>query len=1067
MKLNRIFITAVATVLGGALLSANSARAATLEEALDAPGLVWTTGGDAPWFGQTTNTHDNVDAAQSGALMNSGQASWLEITVTGRVAVAYWWKLDNADTRVYTFYVATNNVYANYGLGVQDWSPACVIFDSGTNRVLWMYHNGSSVPSTWGGNRASLDEVVVTNITGLKPVFFIQPPPVLVAPEGYPDGMNLTTLVFGDIPMTYQWQRSQTNFNDGWPIYNVNSPSLTLYSRAEAAGEYRLVASNALGMATSAVCTVSVVPSKPFIRPSDPPDTEIALGADYPLWLSVFGDQPRGYQWFKNGAAIPSATSQHYYFSPAALADTGGYCVVATNVHGACTSRVAQITVSANLPAISKWYPSPDVVGAQPGQYVSFYAEATGPQPLSYSWRKVGDDAEVSPYNNVSFNEVDPTNTGLYYLIATNNNGAVTSRVSVLAVSPVTPLGIALDAPQQIITNEWFYNQWGPDGTATNAHDGWCAARTPELGWGWGSAPFSTVVTGPTNLSFWWRISAAADVYLDIAVDGAVSKSISGETDWQQVSLALMSGEHTLTWTFRKDAPDVAGQDAAWVDQLVVGTMEMEDFTTAGDAPAWHLQTTNTHDGVDAWQSGPIGDAQTNSVAASVVGPGTASFWWQVDSEEGGDFLEFWLDGVPQAGISGVTNWHQRTFVLGRGSHELRWLYAKNGSGSAGADAGWVDELLFTPSPPVFTLEEALNVTNLTFTTGGDAPWFIETTNRHDGVMALQSGAIGDNQKSWLRTTVSGPGTLTFWYAFSTEVGHDCYRPPWFADFDYGSGGAYYLWYQQTLNVLPGIWTLEWRYEKDASGSGGSDAVWVDQVVWTPSEVPRVSVGTQWKYPGESCAFTGSVTGNGPLSFQWYREGVTIPGATSADLAPFTATYANAGRYELVASNYTGSGTNSAKLVVAPFFYQLTDLGTLWTGDFTSYANGANSRGDVVGNCSTNANDLGHAWVWSGGVLTDLGDALGGGDSQAHAINDRGDIVGTARVPGTTNYNAIRWRKAGAGYVVDDLGRNGWAYAFAPAINNAGDIVFSMNDAGKGGNGNRRAFLWRQGTLQP
>ena len=89
MKLNRIFITAVATVLGGALLSANSARAATLEEALDAPGLVWTTGGDAPWFGQTTNTHDNVDAAQSGALMNSGQASWLEITVTGRV-VCLW-----------------------------------------------------------------------------------------------------------------------------------------------------------------------------------------------------------------------------------------------------------------------------------------------------------------------------------------------------------------------------------------------------------------------------------------------------------------------------------------------------------------------------------------------------------------------------------------------------------------------------------------------------------------------------------------------------------------------------------------------------------------------------------------------------------------------------------------------------------------------------------------------------------------------------------------------------------------------------------------------------------------
>jgi hypothetical protein len=46
------------------------------------------------------------------------------------------------------------------------------------------------------------------------------------------------------------------------------------------------------------------------------------------------------------------------------------------------------------------------------------------------------------------------------------------------------------------------------------------------------------------------------------------------------------------------------------------------------------------------------------------------------------------------------------------------------------------------------TLAQAAGDPNLVFTTGGDAPWFVEYTNTHDGVSALQSGHIGDNQSS-------------------------------------------------------------------------------------------------------------------------------------------------------------------------------------------------------------------------------------------------------------------------------------------------------------------------------
>ena len=67
---------------------------------------------------------------------------------------------------------------------------------------------------------------------------------------------------------------------------------------------------------------------------------------------------------------------------------------------------------------------------------------------------------------------------------------------SVLAVSPVTALALAVDAPQLTVTNNYSWYPWTVDVTGTNTHDGLCAARSPQI-WDWSAAPFSTVVAGP------------------------------------------------------------------------------------------------------------------------------------------------------------------------------------------------------------------------------------------------------------------------------------------------------------------------------------------------------------------------------------------------------------------------------------------------------------------------------------------------------------------------------------------------------------------------------------------
>ncbi|MHC4805865.1 MAG: hypothetical protein ACYTBX_06315, partial [Planctomycetota bacterium] len=128
-------------------------------------------------------------------------------------------------------------------------------------------------------------------------------------------------------------------------------------------------------------------------------------------------------------------------------------------------------------------------------------------------------------------------------------------------------------------------------------------------------------------------------------------------------------------------------------------------------------------------------------------------------------------------------------------------------------------------------LAEALD-TDLSFTTGGSADWFSQTTTSYYDGDATQSGDISHSQDSWIQTTVSGTGTVKFYWSVSSEEDYD------FLQFridgmmqDRISGLV--DWEQRTYTIItPGSHTLEWRYVKDGNGDSGSDCGWVDKMEW-------------------------------------------------------------------------------------------------------------------------------------------------------------------------------------------------------------------------------------------
>ena len=109
------------------------------------------------------------------------------------------------------------------------------------------------------------------------------------------------------------------------------------------------------------------------------------------------------------------------------------------------------------------------------------------------------------------------------------------------------------------------------------AHDGVAALRSGAIGEGETSV-LTVTVAGEGVFSFWWKVSSERTVKgkrhdgCTFVVDGAEQAYLDNTTnEWTKVSVSVSGqGEHTLVWTYAKDANDkTAGEDCAWLDEVV------------------------------------------------------------------------------------------------------------------------------------------------------------------------------------------------------------------------------------------------------------------------------------------------------------------------------------------------------------------------------------------------------------------------------------------------------------------------------------------------------------------
>lgn len=130
---------------------------------------------------------------------------------------------------------------------------------------------------------------------------------------------------------------------------------------------------------------------------------------------------------------------------------------------------------------------------------------------------------------------------------------------------------------------------------------------------------------------------------------------------------------------------------------------ETNDFTqypwvVNGQQP-WFTTTDNAYDDQYCSKSGAILDNQVSSmlITLNVLSNDSIVFYKAVSSEQGYDYLNFYIDNILRAQWSGVDNWTREAFFVTAGSHTFRWEYKKDYVYSDNMDCAWIDNVVFPP----------------------------------------------------------------------------------------------------------------------------------------------------------------------------------------------------------------------------------------------------------------------------------------------------------------------------------------------------------------------------------
>jgi hypothetical protein len=197
------------------------------------------------------------------------------------------------------------------------------------------------------------------------------------------------------------------------------------------------------------------------------------------------------------------------------------------------------------------------------------------------------------------------------------------------------------------------------------------------------------------------------------------------------------------------------------------------------------------------------------------------------------------------------------------------------------------EDRTFTTGPFDAGLADAVDATQLQWDSYGTfGGWQRQTAVSFDGSDAARSAALPHGQFTSLQTVITGPGMFSFRWKVSCQQNRD-YLLLYVNGALQANITGETAWEEVSFNVPAGRYLFSWLYNKDQSGVAGSDAGWVDAVVWTPAS--GAAAWEQWRTAQFTAGQLNDAAVSGPGADP-DRDSLTNLEEAFFGTAPFTGT---------------------------------------------------------------------------------------------------------------------------------------------------------------------------------
>lgn len=560
---------------------------------------------------------------------------------------------------------------------------------------------------------------------------------------------------------------------------------------------------------------------------------------------------------------------------------------------------------SGNMVAVVGASASP-VIDAEPQNQLfltnapeSFTVLASG-GGISYQWLSNGIPVQGATADTLSFANTLSAPSGTFSVVISNASGSVTS----------TPVAIlpSISSSSNLIANPFFLqgtNGWTFTGDAGFTSNNGSNCAYVNIATGSVSQAIATVPGDMYSISFLLGANGFSSSATNIAQFGNImgfSNSFdSGAFGYKPEGFMAQAATTSTAFTFSGNM----NGGTFFIDGVSVVQQSVPPIAV-GVAPINQLT---------GW-----GSDATFTVSASATPP--LSYQWQFDGTNlvaGGNIF------VSSNGNLTISN---ATFA----NQGIYSVTVSNAYGVASSEDAVlsVSKNIETSTNLVLTLPNALENTNLTWTTGGSVPWFGQTQFSADGFASAQSGDIYGGEESWLQgvtTNWTQPFQISFWWNVSSQ-------PPDGLSFsidgtNYASISGTDAGWQQVVvtNIAAGTHTFVWTYTKQSNdnptGLPFSDSGWVGDVNLAPLNAPIILTQPQSQSAlvGSNVTFMVTASGSSPLSYQWWLNQTNmLIGQTNAFLSLSNVTTAiSASSYFVIVSNaFDSTFSQPATLTVYP-----------------------------------------------------------------------------------------------------------------------------------------------------